>query len=101
VHLDLRSGLDLRQFIAGMQHAQAIIFLSDLTIETMVRQKQYMAKGDGLWAQKRSEPKTLLSGPTITCLYGVLSESTTWPPPGHLISLISREKEVNESRVGG
>jgi hypothetical protein len=60
-----------------------------------------VAKGDGLRAQKWSEPKPPLRSPTITCLYGVLSESTTWPPPGHLISLISREKAVNESRAGG
>jgi hypothetical protein len=102
VHPDLRSGLDLwSQFIAGMQHARAIIFLSGPTIETVVWKKDYVARGGGLQAQKWCEPKPPLSGPTITCLYGVLSESTTWSPPGNLISLISRCRQLMKVRKVG
>jgi hypothetical protein len=64
VRPDLRLGPNLwPQFIAGMQHARAIIFLSGPAIETMVMQKDYVAKGDGLRAQKRSESKPLLTAP--------------------------------------
>jgi hypothetical protein len=60
-----------------------------------------VAKGGGLRAQKRSEPIPISSSPTITCLYNILSKSTTWPPPEHLILLIPQEKVINENRAGG
>jgi hypothetical protein len=60
-----------------------------------------VARGGGLWAQKRCEAKPPLSGPAITCLYGVLSESTMWSPPGHLILLISRCRQLMKVRKVG
>ena len=43
-----------------MQHARVIIFLRGPAIETMVMQKDYVANGDGLRAQKWSESKPIL-----------------------------------------
>jgi hypothetical protein len=44
-----------------------------------------MEKGGGLWAQKQCEPKPPLSGPTIVCLYNIISERSVRSSLSHRI----------------